>query len=69
MDQSLATANTRFNLKSLVHSEVPMERHPSDIRQTLFFSASAMGVEAIDDCEHTFDNDPSQAMLASAPPW
>ena len=39
-----------------------MERHPPDIRQTLFFSASAMGVEAIDDCEHTFANDPSQAI-------
>ena len=39
-----------------------MERPASEIRQTLFFSASAMGVEAIDDCEHTFDDDPSQAI-------
>jgi hypothetical protein len=62
MDQSLATTRARFNLKSLVHCEVPMERHPSDVQQTLFFSASAMGVEAIDDCEHTFANDPSQAI-------
>ena len=62
MDQSLATGGARFNLKSLVHCEVPMERHPSDVQQTLFFSASAMGVEAIDDCEHTFANDPSQAI-------
>jgi hypothetical protein len=62
MDQSLATARARFNLKSLVHCEVPMERHPSDVQQTLFFSASAMGVEAIDDCEHTFANDHSQAI-------
>ena len=62
MDQSLETGGARFNLKSQVHCEVPMERHPSDIRQTLFVSASAMGVEAIDDCEHTFANDPSQAI-------
>ena len=62
MDQSLATDGARFNLKSLVPSKVPMERQPSDIRQTLFFSASAMGVEAIDDCEHIFANDPSGAI-------
>ena len=62
MDQSLATDGAGFNLKSLVHPKVPMERQPSDIRQTLFFSASAMGVEAIDDCEHIFANDPSGAI-------
>ena len=39
-----------------------MERPPSDIRQRLFFSASAMGAQAIDDCEHSFDHDPSQAI-------
>ena len=39
-----------------------MDRQPSDIQQTLFFSASAMGVEAIDDCEHIFANDPSGAI-------
>ena len=39
-----------------------MERPASEIRQTLFFSASAMGVEAIDDCEHTFEKDPSEAI-------
>ena len=62
IDQSLATDGQRINLKSLVHPEVPMERQPSDIRQRLFFSASAMGVQAIDDCEHSFDHDPSQAI-------
>lgn len=39
-----------------------MERPPSDIRQTLFFSASAMGVEAVGDCKLTFTTDPSQAI-------
>ena len=46
----------------MVHRAVPVERTPSDIRQRLLFSASAMGVQAIDDCEHSFDNDPSQAI-------
>ena len=39
-----------------------MERPTSEIRQTLFISASAMGVDAIDDCEHTFEEDPSRAI-------
>ena len=39
-----------------------MERRPSDIRQTLFFSASAMGVQAINDCEQMFAHDPSHAI-------
>ena len=46
----------------MVHRAVPVERTPSDIRQRLLFSASAMGVQAIDDCEHSFDHDPSQAI-------
>ncbi|MAJ71724.1 hypothetical protein CMK13_01825 [Candidatus Poribacteria bacterium] len=62
MDQTLATSKGLITLKPKAHSKVPMERPPSEIQQNLFFSTSAMGVQALHDCEDSFADDPSQAI-------